>query len=352
MTHLPHSLNLPTGILSAVFANTSATYKFYWFMAIIESVEQGKTVIPKRHLFARMLANAWYTVNYFRVSFGKQDLIQQAVHFLLELEQLTIEIRKDTILEVLENSAIKGTNQLLGHFDKNVPHWFLSPWFLKGRAGEEVNKAFIYNASQHFENNCLYALSANEIKINLQWLPYLQHNAGVLKAFCYWHLSLFLQARNPNVPDIPNKLIRPALRSPLTLQRKKYWDIVLREVGGVDCIFTNKAITACDYALDHFIPHAFVSHDLIWNLVPIASSFNSVKSDRLPSIENHFDGFFKIQKLGFEIISHHAPKSRLLEDYLTVFPNLSSVSDFNYSKFKEVMQPLVVIAGNNGFKPL
>ena len=33
-----------------------------------------------------------------------------------------------------------------------------------------------------------------------------------------------------------------------------------------------------NFALDHFIPHAFVSHDLIWNLLPIEKRFNSIKS--------------------------------------------------------------------------
>ncbi|RYG06829.1 MAG: hypothetical protein EOO07_28520, partial [Chitinophagaceae bacterium] len=99
------------------------------------------------------------------------------------------------------------------------------------------------------------------------------------------------------------------------------------------------------YALDHFIPHAFVSHDLTWNLIPISPGFNSRKSDLLPDIDIHFDGFYKIQKEAFEIVSHHAPKNRWLEDYLTLFPDYA----FGYEKFRESVQPLVFIAGNNGF---
>lgn len=59
-------------------------------------------------------------------------------------------------------------------------------------------------------------------------------------------------------------------------------DLAMAELGGVDCIFTGNRLVGKAYALDHFIPHAFVSHDLIWNLLPIDAKFNSVKSDKLP----------------------------------------------------------------------
>jgi hypothetical protein len=66
-------------------------------------------------------------------------------------------------------------------------------------------------------------------------------------------------------------------------------------------------------------------------------------------METHFDGFFKLQKTAFEIVNHHSPKSRLLEEYLTIYPDLSSSNSFEYSKYKESIQPLVTIAHNNGF---
>ena len=348
--NLPYAHNLSVAKLAAVFGNTSATYKFYWLLAIIEMIEEGKATIPKRNLFARMIGNAWYTVNYFHVSFGKQDLIQQAVQSILEHEQLTIDIKKGVLLTVLENSNIKTTQQTLFHFNKNVPHWFLSPWFSKVAGENDVTyRNRIYSSSQVFENDCLYALFDDHIVINPNWVGYLKENAKMLKDFIYWNLTLFLQTRNPNVPDIANKLIRPPFRGSLTYQRKNYWDIVFKELGTVDCIYTNTALTIERYALDHFIPHAFVSHDLIWNLVPIDTSFNATKSDKLPSMETHFDGFFNLQRKAFEIIIDHSPKCKLLEEYLTIYPDLSSSHSFEYTKYKESIQPLVTIAHNNGF---
>jgi hypothetical protein len=348
--NLPYSANLPAQKLAASFSSTSATYKFYWLIAIIESVENGSSNLKKRDIFSRMIANAWYTVNYFKVSFGKQDLIQSAVQSIREEERLSIDIKKSELLAILENSSNLKTKQTLFHFNKNVPHWFLSPWFSKLPTENDSNyKKRIYTSSQIFENDCLYALQEDSITINPIWVSYLLNNAKILKDFCYWNLALFLQVRNPNVPDIPNKLIKPVFRGTLSNQRTNYWNIVFKELGSIDCIFTDKKLVVERFALDHFVPHAFVSHDLIWNLVPIDTTFNSIKSDKLPSMEKHFDKFFDLQKSAFEIISHHNAKNKLLEEYLTIFPVLDNLKNFDYLRFKESIQPLVAIAHNNGF---
>lgn len=285
--NLPESQNLSTPKLAASFANTSATYKFYWLIAIIESVEHGRYTIKKRELFSRMIANAWYTVNYFHISFGKQDLIQAGVQSISANENLSIDIKKSELQLILENSQNATTKQTLQHFNKTVPHWFLSPWFQKNKQENDVAyRNRIYSSSQIFENDCLYALHEDSIIINPIWITYLQNNSKILKDFCYWNLALFLQVRNPNVPDIPNKLIKPVFRNALSNQRTNYWNIVFWELGTIDCIFTNSKLAVESYALDHFVPHAFVSHDLIWNLVPIDKTFNSTKSDKLPSWKN------------------------------------------------------------------
>jgi hypothetical protein len=231
---LPSSKDLPINILAACFNNTVATYKFYWFLSIIQAVEDGRKTIPMKELFARMISNAWYTVNYFRISFGKQDKLQGAIETMKKTEELTIEINKDKVYTLLINSSNNETLNQLRHFNNQVPHWFLSPWFPK----MSINQ--IYEASRTYNNNCLYALSGNGIEINANWLSYLGENAKVLKDFCYWNLAIFLQARNPNIPDIPNKLIRPNIRNNLISQRRYFWDIVINELGSVECIYTGE----------------------------------------------------------------------------------------------------------------
>jgi hypothetical protein len=347
--NLPISINLPINKLASVFGSTSATYKFYWLIALIELVEEENIEIPKRQIFARMIINSWYTINYFHISFGKQDNLQIAVERILHEENLTIDEKKSKLETCLENSNNKETINQLFHFDKNVPHWFLSPWFPKiNNETDNQQKSRIYSDSQSFVNDRLYALYKDFISINPIWIPYLKSNAKVLKDYCYWNLALFLQTRNPNVPDIPNKLIKPAIRNGLTKQTNEYWRLVFKELGSINCIFTDTKLyfDEKNYALDHFVPHAFVSHDLIWNLLPIEKKFNSSKSDKLPLFDKHFDKFYNLQKLAFDINKHHNSKSKYMDEFLTIFPNIDT---FEKDKFSNTIQPLITIAGNNGF---
>ena len=341
---LPKSNGLPVNLFAACFNNTSATYKYYWLLSILQEVENGSSKISKRNLFARMISNAWYTVNYFHVSFGRQDLIQQAIEAINEIEKIPVDEKRELVFKKLSSTTNNKTVGQLWHFNKNVPHWFLSPWFQK------MDRNEIYKASQTFNGKCLYALHDDNIEINPEWKYYLISNARVLKDFCYWNLALFLQAKNPNIPDIPNKLIKPASRANLIKQRNEYWKIVFNTEKQIECIFTNKKLIYEDknFAIDHFVPHAFVSHDLIWNLIPIEKKFNSYKSDKLPLLDIHFDKFFALQKKAFELNKSINPSSKYMEEFLSIFPDLSE--SFTKEKFKERIQPLITIASNNGFE--
>jgi len=78
MNALPSSRSLPVEYLSASFDNVTNSYKFYWFLAILDHLRNKPSrVIPIHQLTAAMIANAWYPANYFRLSFGKQDRLGQ-----------------------------------------------------------------------------------------------------------------------------------------------------------------------------------------------------------------------------------------------------------------------------------
>jgi hypothetical protein len=296
-----------------------------------------------------MISNAWFTVNYFHVSFGKQDLIQQAIEAINEIEKIPIDEKRELVFQKLSSTIRKETVSQLWHFNKNVPYRFLTPWFPKDKnETDSQHEKRIYSDSKKYQENCLYALNDDSISINPNWKFYLTDNAAVLKDFCYWNLALFLQAKNPNVPDIPNKLIKPAQRNGLLKQRTHFWDLVIRELGSVKCIYTGENLTVGNYAVEHFIPYNFVSHDLIWNLIPANKSFNSSKSDKLPPLEKYFNSFFALQKNAITIVKSQNPNNKFLEDYLTIFSDLDK--NFSKEKFRERVQPLITIASNNGFE--
>lgn len=338
---LPHSELLPIRNLVASFNNTTATYKFYWLLSILEQIEAGKTLIAKRELFAGMVSHAWYTVNYFHVSFGKQDLLADHINKLREIEAVSVAASRDEIRDHLCGSENDETQTLLLHFDRHVPHRFLSPWF----PGAEKNEVYIRsNAPKELS---IYALEKDFISINLLWANYLIANAALIRDFCYWRLALYLQAKNPNVPDIPNKLIKPAQRNSLTKQRL-YWDQVINNLGPINCIYTNELLDPGKYDVEHFIPYSFVSHDLMWNLIPSNPSFNSVKSDKLPPLDKYFDPFFCLQKRSVAIMKEKEPRNPLIDDYLSIFPDLDA--SISREKYYEHLQPLITIAANNGFE--
>lgn len=345
---LPYSDKLPINFLSACFNNTSATYKYYWFLSVIQEVESGKARIPKIDLFIRMIANSWYTVNYFHISFGKQDRLQRAIEYLKVSERIPIDSDKEYIRKHLINSVNPDSLSHLNYFNNQVPHWFLSPWFPR------VEKKVIYELSLKFYKNCLYALYPDRIEVNPEWLDYVKGNSRVLKDFCFWNLAIYLQNKNPNIPDIPNKLIKPGFRNNLNKQRRFFWDLVINELGYVDCIYTGKRLEIDKYAIEHFIPYSFVSHDLIWNLIPSDKSFNCSKNNKLPPLNKYFTAFYNLQKTAVEIIQTKSPKNRYLEDYLNLFPGIPTIDElsknFTRDKFKERIQPLIIIASNNGFE--
>jgi len=337
---LPSDHKVDVGKLSAVFNSTSASYKFYWFLAIIEAIEDGKNEITKHELFARMIANAWYTVNYFQVSFGQSDKIQRTIEFFQSHEQIDVNEKKAIIINQLMNSSSKKSQSELKHFDAQVPHRFLSPWLGTG------NKSTLYGLSQENYNYPPYALYKDCILIQPDWLDYFKNNSGMLKDFCYWNLTLFLQSRNPNVPDIPNKLKRPENRGSLSKHKTDFWDIVIKELVHVNCIYTGKELVKGTYAIEHFIPFNFVAHDLMWNLIPADPSFNSSKGAKLPQMETYFNDFYELQKEAVAIVKVNKPNNRFLEDYLTVFSDLN----FSQDRYTECIQPMLTIAHNNGFQ--
>jgi hypothetical protein len=341
MINLPEDLNISVKKLSSCFNNTTASYKFYWFLAILDSVSSKKEVVSKKELFCRMISISWYTVNYFHVSFGKFDKLQEAIIRLKEIEFIDVDCKEEVVFEKLFFSKNRETQFILNHFDKNVPHKFLSPWL-----GSNVSARGIYEMSQ--ENYALppYALYRDEIIIQPAWFSYFFENLGLLKSFCYWHLSRFVQARNPNLPDVTSKLIRPEKRGGLSKHKKDFWDIVIDKMSGIPCIYTDKRLYIGDYDVDHFIPFQFLAHDLMWNLIPASPNFNRLKSDKLPDLNVYFDKFYNLHMQAIEIVRSRNEKNKFLDDYLSVFSSL----DINEQKYRECLEPLIILASNNGFQ--
>ena len=93
---------------------------------------------------------------------------------------------------------------------------------------------------------------------------------------------------------------------------RNLWESVL-EISPVSDVFTGKPIMTDDYDIDHFIPWSFVMNDELWNLMPMDSSLNSSKSNRLPQWDPFFRKFSDNQYLLYQLIHEKEGIHKLYE---------------------------------------
>lgn len=350
---LPQSDILTTNRLGKIFSNTVATYKFFWFVSIMQiHAKSDNLKIGVWDIVIRMVANAWYPIHYFRLSFGKSDSLFNIVIELQHITQIPIDANTDTIINCLkERLGDKKIKKLLNILTLNVPYRFLRPWIDTSDDREMIVR------SQTLENNCLYSLYKDGkefyILLNSDWNQYLHNHYNILVDFAYWNLTLFLQVRNPNVPAIPNKLIRPEVRNSLTKQHN-YWDMVMTIGGPIHCIYTGKELHPGDYDLDHFIPWSFVSHDLLWNLIPSDGSINSSKSNSLPDMNVYLPRLAELQHHSLQLMIKNNKEPKIMEDFISLGYTARELADMDDTNFRELYErtfnPINQIALNMGFE--
>ena len=64
--NLPTDKLLETRSLAQIYNNTVATYKYYWFVAILDIVvKEQRRQISVWAIIIAMIAEAWYPIHYF-----------------------------------------------------------------------------------------------------------------------------------------------------------------------------------------------------------------------------------------------------------------------------------------------
>lgn len=351
--NIPQDNILPINRLSHVFDKTVATYKFFWFISILQiHAKESKLRMNAWDIIIRMVANSWYSVHYFKLSFGKSDSLFQIVLELHLLTHIPIDANVEDVIEGLSNSFdLPGVRQQLKILTNNVPYRFLRPWI------DTSDDRAVMERSLKLENDCLYALhkEGNEmfVELNPCWDSYLHQHYSILVDFAYWNLVLFLQKFNPNVPNIPNKLIKPLERTSLKKQHD-FWNAIIDIDGPRHCIYTGQTLYKDNYDLDHFIPWSFVSHDLLWNLIPSDGSINSSKSNKLPVLDEYLPKLADMQHQALKVAMHSDKRFSVLDDYMSLgytpaeFAEMSS-DDF-LTIYEKTFNPISQIALNMGYE--
>lgn len=201
----PNFVDLSIEHLVATFDNVSSSYKFAWFLAILDNLHpNASTLIPINQLQVHMVAVAWPVVNQFDFTTGKQDIL---IHLLAQLhgegvfsEKASYEQIIDQIDRMLEQDAKMGAEiRRMGDY---VPYRFIRPFVnqaLEGVPDRQLNKAIIECAEQAYldeKSPCLYRFHLNPvpaIEIHPAWADYIRLNAAILRGYGLWNLHSYLK---------------------------------------------------------------------------------------------------------------------------------------------------------------
>jgi hypothetical protein len=319
--------------------------------------------LPIADIFTEMAVIAWHPVCLYRLSLGRQDKLQDAVMEIKGKFGLPSDSRPEEVREVVKRSD--EIARRLDFLRKYVPTRFLTPWFaeeLRGVRNDTERTRHIVRSAAESQRTPLatpYYIDENGaspvIRLNESWCLFFIENSGVIQSFAEHHLAQYLQARNPNVPAVVNKLHAPVARQ-LRIARD-FWRSVRRDLeqgGKIDLfrdIYSENPL-GDGFAIDHFLPWSFVVHDLLWNLSPVETTTNSKKSDILPDLDIYVP---RLAKLHFHAISVSLKRPRLLEDYTDCFKELPERllalgQDGLLTKYREIMVPQAQIAINQGFQ--
>jgi hypothetical protein len=286
------SAAVDVGALSALFRDTTNSYKYLFFLALLRCLKpwnQVESRVPLRDVIIEVLALAWYPHTLFRLSFGATDQVGKIVDTLsarLGPEKLGFSSTGVARLRADLSKAVSPDEYRA--LTRYVPFRLLVPFFQPELAGvpERRKEAELARlARREFgASKPLYRMDGHALLLHPDWATYLSENRSLAEGWAAWHWLGYMQDRNPNVPNLAGKLFPEVSRSPLTKQLA-YWKAAAR-AEPFCCIYSGELLTRSGellthVELDHYVPWSFVLHDRIWNLVPVTPRANSCKGDHL-----------------------------------------------------------------------
>lgn len=353
-----------TFYLGQVFNDTTNSYKLFWFLSILSLLKRSEEFSFRfADIFTEMAVAAWHPVCLFRLSLGRQDKLQEVILEFQKQSGLPPNAPSEAIRKFVKGST--DAQIKLEYFRRYVPTRFLAPWFADKLGGERddlVRTRDIQAMAKESQNTPFASLYYFEgrgafdcIRLNDSWRVFLIENLGIVQSFAEHHLALYLQARNPNIPGVINKLRAPTMRQ-LTAARD-FWRFVRSDFEKVGKaaqfkdIYSERQLTD-SFSIDHFLPWSFVVHDLLWNLTPVESVTNSSKNDVLPDLDWYLP---RLATLHFSAIGVAKKRPKFLEDYVDCFKqdaeSLLALGENGFIiKYREVIVPQAQIAMNQGFQ--
>jgi hypothetical protein len=354
------AMALRTQELGAVFRDTSASYKYYWLLAILDQLPALDRPLPVARIVEAMIHRAWATVAMFRLSLGKVDRLQDCVRAFQASAGLSPRI--STARLVAELGAWPALSGWVDELARFVPGRFLGSWFpevaRQAPYDRRGSRAIMVIADQSWGTaasgpyRLIEQLGGLQIELAPGWQAWLAAHRALLLGFTEYHLTRYLQARNPNVPAISEKLGLPRRRS--LSQARTWWAwIMATSASPVRDIFAAEVVGQT-FEVDHFLPWSFVAHDEFWNLSPVPSGVNRDKADRIPDVDSHLP---RLARLHAAIVGRSDLPPALARGYAAFLGvETAALSDLSIvdiiDHFERVIRPLAQIAANQGFAAL
>ncbi len=301
---------------SLMMKNPSYCYKFYWLEAIVKLISENVTETTFDQIIDEMISNAWYSVLEFHIHLSGiqngdvRDGLERAVLKLAELSDLPANASKIEIKTAITEHAVQ-LKTYKEQLTNMVPYRALAGFFQRGT--ESVNWGSPRRLIEYIEriNHTIllpYTLGKSpklkkEVYFNPSWIEMIQDHTVSILGWIQYEKTRWLQMNNPEVPGLIYKLAPLDEKMRKLNHVRKLWEGIL-ELQPVYDIFTGNAIKKAQYDVDHFIPWSFVMNDELWNLMPMDSSLNSSKSNRLPKwdpffrtfAENQFQMYMQVQR--------------------------------------------------------
>lgn len=312
---------------SHMMKDPSYCYKFYWLEAIVQLISAGVQETTFDAVINEMICNAWYSVREFHIHLSGiqvdgqvRDGLERAVLRLSELSNLQANASKIEIKNAIHEHAseLKTAKEQLTNM---VPYRALAGFFDK--SGESADWGSVRRMTSYIEriNNDVVLLPyilgegsklKKEIKFQPSWIEMIQDNTVSILGWIQYEKVKWLQNNNPEVPGLVYKLAPMDEKMRKLNNVRKLWEGIL-ELSEVRDVFTGEAVIPKQYDVDHFIPWSFVMNDELWNLMPMDSSLNSSKSNRLPKWDPFFERFADNQYLLYGLIHEKAGIYKLFE---------------------------------------
>ena len=312
---------------SQMLKDPSFCYKFYWLEAIVHLISENITETTFDEVIDEMIASAWYSVREFHIHLSGlkndgsvQDGLERAILLLTELSSLPANASKVEI-----KNAIKTRNRELKPYKDQltnmVPYRALAGFFTK--CPERVNwdsirrLVFYIDKVNREVTRLPYTLGessrlSKEIYFDPLWIEMIQDNTVSILGWIQYEKVKWLQNNNPEVPGLVYKLAPMDDKMRKLNKVRKLWEAIMTEVSVKD-IFSGEELNNNSYDVDHFVPWSFVMNDELWNLMPMQSGLNSVKSNKLPEWEPFFYKFADNQFIMYEQINEKEGLRKLFE---------------------------------------